>query len=116
MLKFNTIDYLYSGGQEGVVVMWQLLQGEKNFIAHLGYRVFDLCISPDNSLISVTLENNKMHILDSQNFKPTLLLQTIAPLKRPVSSELAITLDDKTRSLILPQVGGWLQFVDIDKS
>lgn len=64
MLKFNSINYLYSGGQEGVIVAWHLVSGEKNFIAHLGYRIFDLCIHPDNSLLAVVLENNKMFVLD----------------------------------------------------
>ncbi len=52
-LKFNSLGYLYSAGQEGVVVLWH--GGTRSFVAHLGHRVFDLCFNSDSTLMALTL-------------------------------------------------------------
>ena len=48
-----------------MIVLWQLESNNRNFVAHLGHRVFDVAISPNSAHISVTLENNKLYLLDA---------------------------------------------------
>ncbi|KAB2625890.1 WD repeat-containing protein 75-like [Pyrus ussuriensis x Pyrus communis] len=55
--------YLYSGGMEGVFVVWQLDTGKKKFLRRIVSPLLYLTDSPDPSLSSISCADNQIHIL-----------------------------------------------------
>ncbi|KAJ8750843.1 hypothetical protein K2173_016024 [Erythroxylum novogranatense] len=75
--------YLYSGGKEGVLVVWQLDTGKKKFLPRIGSPLIYFRDSPDPTLSSVSCADNQIHLLKM----PTMeIMKTIAGVKPPCSS------------------------------
>jgi hypothetical protein len=59
--------YLYSAGEEGVIVLWHLRENKKDFLPRIGSQITNLqiesskiyCILSDNTIKSIDLENDK---------------------------------------------------------
>ena len=68
-------DYLYSCGQEGVVVLWNIHTWVKSFLPRLGEPIIGIRVSPDSQNLACFLKNNsivfinlaKMKIIDTIN-------------------------------------------------
>ena len=59
--------YLYSGGEEGVVVLWHLRENKRDFLPRVGAQIINIkimeskvyCILADNTIKSIDLNNDK---------------------------------------------------------
>jgi hypothetical protein len=59
--------YLYSAGEEGVVVMWHLRENVKDFLPRIGSQIDNLivaeskiyCLLRDNTIKSIDFNNDK---------------------------------------------------------
>ena len=68
-------DYLYSSGQEGVVVIWNIHTWIKSFLPRLGEPVIGIRVLPDSQNLACFLKNNsiifinlnKMKVIDAIN-------------------------------------------------
>ena len=58
-------NYLYSGGPEGVIVVWQLATGYKMFIPHLGSAVVSISRHENDPKLVVSLADNSIASLDT---------------------------------------------------
>ncbi|OAY64962.1 WD repeat-containing protein 75 [Ananas comosus] len=74
--------YLYSGGQEGVIVVWQLDTGKRKYKPRLGSPLLYFVDSPDPSLSCVSCADNQIHILKMPTMEIT---KSIAGIKLPFS-------------------------------
>ncbi|KAJ8465048.1 hypothetical protein OPV22_027600 [Ensete ventricosum] len=74
--------YLYSGGKEGVIVIWQVDTGKKKFKPRLGSPLLYFTESPDPSLSCVTCADNHIHLLKMPTMEIT---KSIAGIKLPFS-------------------------------
>ncbi|XAR63690.1 hypothetical protein NMG60_11023719 [Bertholletia excelsa] len=74
--------YLYSGGKEGVLVVWQLDTGKKKFLPRIGSPILYFVISPDPSLSSISCADNQIHIMRMPSME---ILKSIAGIKLPCS-------------------------------
>lgn len=74
--------YLYSGGKEGVLVVWQLDTGKKKFKPRLGSPLLYYTHSPDPSLSCVSCADNQIHLLKMPSME---IIKTIAGIKLPFS-------------------------------
>ncbi|KAI3496693.1 hypothetical protein L1887_39064 [Cichorium endivia] len=74
--------YLYSGGKEGVLVVWQLDTGKKKFLPRIGSPILNYITSPDPSLSSISCADNRIHILKMPSME---ILKTISGIKLPSS-------------------------------
>lgn len=83
VLSFSTDGaYLYSGGKEGVLVVWQLDSGKKKFLPRIGSPLLYFIDSPDPTLSSISCADNQIHLLKM----PSLgILKTISGIKAPRS-------------------------------
>ncbi|KAK1303998.1 hypothetical protein QJS10_CPB11g01412 [Acorus calamus] len=54
---------LYSGGNEGVLVVWQLDSGERRFLPRIGSPLLYFVDSPDPCLSCVSCADNQIHLL-----------------------------------------------------
>ncbi|KAK1433946.1 hypothetical protein QVD17_10864 [Tagetes erecta] len=72
--------YLYSGGKEGVLVVWQLDTGKKKFLPRIGTPLLYFTTSPDLSLSSISCADNRIHILKMPQME---ILKSISGIKLP---------------------------------
>ncbi|XP_050217951.1 uncharacterized protein LOC126668808 [Mercurialis annua] len=72
--------YLYSGGKEGVLVVWQLDTGKKKFLPRVGSPLLYYTDSPDPSLSSISCADNQIHILKMPSMG---ILRSISGIKLP---------------------------------
>ena len=60
VLTFIVGSNMLSGGQEGVLVMWQYKTHHQEFLPRLGAPINHLAVSPDDSLTAVSQNENGM--------------------------------------------------------
>nr|CAB3462586.1 unnamed protein product [Digitaria exilis] len=83
-LKFSSDGaYLFSGGLEGVIVVWQLDTGKRKYKPRLGSPLLFFVDSPDSSISCVSCSNNQVYLLKMPNMD---VMRSIAGIKLPVAS------------------------------
>ncbi|XP_020275588.1 WD repeat-containing protein 75 [Asparagus officinalis] len=74
--------YLYSGGKEGVLVVWQLDTGKKRFKPRLGSPLLYYTHSPDPSLSCISCADNSIHLIKMPSMA---IVKSIGGIKLPFS-------------------------------
>ncbi|PAN21831.1 hypothetical protein PAHAL_3G492900 [Panicum hallii] len=83
-LKFSSDGaYLFSGGLEGVIVVWQLDTGKRRYKPRLGSPLLFFVDSPDSSISCVSCTNNQVYLLKMPNME---VMRSIAGIKLPTAS------------------------------
>ena len=77
-------NYVISGGQETVLVLWQLETGQKQNLPHLGAPIESIVVSPAGSSYSIRLNDNSAMILSTAELRPTF---SIAGIQIPAISK-----------------------------
>lgn len=75
--------YLYSGGKEGVLVLWQLETGKKKFLPRIGSPLLYFTSSSDPTLSSISCADNHIHLLKMPSIE---ILRSISGIKPPSSA------------------------------
>jgi len=74
LLYFLTVlttgNYLISGGQESVLVLWQLDTGKKQFLPHLSSPICNVVVSPSGNSYIVKLADNSIMVLSARELQP----------------------------------------------
>jgi len=73
-------NYLISGGQETVLVIWQLTTGKKQFLPHLSAEIESIEISPDGTNYALKLSDNSIMILSTSDMMPVAHFPDIQPI------------------------------------
>ncbi|KAK8169435.1 quinon protein alcohol dehydrogenase-like superfamily [Phyllosticta citrichinensis] len=63
-------DYIISGGQETVLVMWQTETGKSNFLPHLTAAIDAITVSPSGASYAVQLADNSVIALSTTELEP----------------------------------------------
>jgi NET1-associated nuclear protein 1 (U3 small nucleolar RNA-associated protein 17) len=105
--------YMISGGEEAVLVIWQLATGHKQFLPRLGGTINTLSISDDQSLYAMSLADNSVHVISSANLKPTYSIQGVKYDDHRSSKKLVLMIDPRTHSAVLNERSGSLQFYNL---
>lgn len=75
-LNFTTDGtYLLSGGEESVLVIWQLSTGHKQFLPRMGSEIKHITVSPDQSLYAIGHEDNSVNVIRSVDLKIKTCIQ-----------------------------------------
>jgi NET1-associated nuclear protein 1 (U3 small nucleolar RNA-associated protein 17) len=64
-------NYLISGGQESVLVLWQLDTGRKQFLPHLSSPICNIIVSPNGNSYVVKLADNSVMVLSARELQPS---------------------------------------------
>lgn len=72
--------YLYSGGNEGVLVLWQLETGKKKFLPRIGSTLLYFVHSPDPTLSAISCADNQVHLMKMSSLE---IVKSIAGIKLP---------------------------------
>lgn len=67
--------YLLSGGEESVLVIWQLQTGFKQFLPRLGSEIKHITVSPDQGLYAIGHQDNSINIIRSVDLKIKTVIQ-----------------------------------------
>ncbi|RJE20870.1 hypothetical protein PHISCL_06793 [Aspergillus sclerotialis] len=63
-------NYILSGGNEPVMVLWQLDTGKNQFLPHLPSAISSIAVSPTGNLYVLKLANNSTMVLSARELKP----------------------------------------------
>ncbi|XP_010681099.2 uncharacterized protein LOC104896097 [Beta vulgaris subsp. vulgaris] len=74
--------YLYSGGNEGVLVLWQLDTGKRKFLPRIGSPLLYFVHSPDPTLSAISCADNQIQVLQMPSLE---ISKSIAGIKLPCS-------------------------------
>jgi NET1-associated nuclear protein 1 (U3 small nucleolar RNA-associated protein 17) len=77
--------YLLSGGEEPVLVMWQLETGHKQFLPRVGGEIKSITISPNQSLYALSEADNSIRIINAVSQSIVRIIQGLQYGKSPYS-------------------------------
>ncbi|KAF5749410.1 hypothetical protein HS088_TW04G01379 [Tripterygium wilfordii] len=75
--------YLYSGGKEGVLVVWQMDTGKKKFLPRIGSPLLYFTASSDPTHCSISCADNQIHLVKTPLME---IIRSISGIKLPWSS------------------------------
>lgn len=81
--------YVISGGQETILVLWQLETGSRGYLPHLGAAIESIVVSPFGSSYGVRLSDNSAMILSTSELQPTF---SIAGIQIPALQQARLPL------------------------
>ncbi|KAF9173385.1 hypothetical protein BGX21_002483 [Mortierella sp. AD011] len=107
--------YLLSGGEESVLVIWQLQTGFKQFLPRLGSEIKHITVSPDQGLYAIGHQDNSINVIRSVDLKIKTAIQGLKfayvnHLNQPLSTGLVI--EPRNGHVVLNGLPGTLQFYD----
>lgn len=101
-------NYILTGGQESVIVLWQLDTGRKQFLPHLSSPIGNIVISPSGTSYVVQLADNSVMVLSARELVPfanVTGLQLGTEGSKEPSSRKSL---NSTAALLHPQHPEWL--------
>ncbi|KAF9187055.1 WD repeat-containing protein 75 [Haplosporangium sp. Z 767] len=110
--------YLLSGGEEAVLVIWQLQTGHKQFLPRLGSEIKHITISPDQGLYAISHQDNSINVIRSVDLKIKTVIQGLKfahvnHIANPLSTGLII--EPRNGHVVLNGTPGTIQFYDVVK-
>ncbi|KAI8074211.1 uncharacterized protein B0P05DRAFT_473135 [Gilbertella persicaria] len=107
--------YLLSGGEESVLVIWQLETGYKQFLPRLGGGIASIAITPNHRFYCVGLDDNSICLVNSVTQSMEQVIQGLQYAQadnalNPLSTGLMI--EPRNHHVVLNGVQGSLQFYD----
>eukprot|EP01022_Parablepharisma_sp_SALTPOND_P028230 TRINITY_DN69_c0_g1_i1.p2 TRINITY_DN69_c0_g1~~TRINITY_DN69_c0_g1_i1.p2 ORF type:complete len:782 (-),score=67.87 TRINITY_DN69_c0_g1_i1:21733-24078(-) len=100
---------LYSGGHEGVMVIWHINTNTRSFLPRFPSQLAVMGISKDGTHLAVGLTNNTMKIINTATLKE---IQSISQLHFDPKC-FAAAEDPLTKKIVISSSNGTLQFYDI---
>lgn len=107
--------YLLSGGEESVMVIWQLDTGHKQFLPRMGGSIASVTISPNHRFYCLGLDDNSLRLVNgvTQNIEQVIQGLQYAQADNalnPLSTGLII--EPRNHHVVLNGVQGSIQFYD----
>ncbi|KAF9923543.1 WD repeat-containing protein 75 [Linnemannia zychae] len=107
--------YLLSGGEESVLVIWQIGTGHRQFLPRLGSEIKHITISPDDAFYAIGHLDNSVNVLRAVDLKIKTAIQGLkySPLARidnPLLTGLVI--EPRNGHVVLNGLPGTIQFYD----
>jgi len=120
--------YLLSGGEEAVLVFWQLDTGHRQYVPRLGGTITAITVSPDGNRYALACFDNAIRLVDAVSSKVVAQIQGLQHARasavrssaalsstphvpRSLMSELVV--EPRHRLLVLPGAPGAIQFYDV---
>ncbi|KAL1916581.1 uncharacterized protein VTP21DRAFT_5772 [Calcarisporiella thermophila] len=105
--------YLLSGGEEAVLVIWQLETGHRQFLPRLGSEIRTITISPDQRFYALGHMDNSVRIITSLNLQ---IKQAVQGLKYAQTNHetnpftTGLVMEPRSRNIVLNGLPGTIQF------
>eukprot|EP00510_Aplanochytrium_minuta_P006025 CAMPEP_0184007832 /NCGR_PEP_ID=MMETSP0954-20121128/1588_1 /TAXON_ID=627963 /ORGANISM="Aplanochytrium sp, Strain PBS07" /LENGTH=762 /DNA_ID=CAMNT_0026286777 /DNA_START=91 /DNA_END=2376 /DNA_ORIENTATION=- len=111
-----TVDgtYLLSGGEEAVLVLWQLAISKNTFIARLGAPIEAIATNSDATRYAVATKNNSIWVIDGRSMQKDFQIRGLATQTSEHKNWLKnLVYDPRSQSVVVKSDSGTLQFYDI---
>eukprot|EP01087_Luapelamoeba_hula_P005806 TRINITY_DN1585_c0_g1_i2.p1 TRINITY_DN1585_c0_g1~~TRINITY_DN1585_c0_g1_i2.p1 ORF type:complete len:498 (-),score=45.42 TRINITY_DN1585_c0_g1_i2:1106-2599(-) len=107
---------IYTGGQEAVLVIWQL-DGKADFQPRLGAEIGAISVSHDAQNVAVHLEDGAVHIMSTLSKKMTKTLQSLRGSSNweALLAQTGMVVNQKNGLVVLNGHPGHIQFYDIQR-
>ncbi|KAF9417570.1 hypothetical protein BGZ94_009944 [Podila epigama] len=107
--------YLLSGGEEAVMVIWQMGSGRRQFVPRLGSEIKHITVSPDQTMYAIGHMDNSLNIIRSVDLKLKTAIQglkysEVTSKHNPLSTGLVI--EPRNGNVVLNGLPGTIQFFD----
>lgn len=107
--------YLLSGGEESVMVIWQLDTGHKQFLPRMGGSIASITISPNHRFYCLGLDDNSLRLVNGVTHSIEQVIQGLQYAQadnalNPLSTGLII--EPRNQHVVLNGVQGSIQFYD----
>ncbi|CAG8502647.1 2795_t:CDS:10 [Ambispora gerdemannii] len=111
--------YLLSGGEESVLVFWQVETGQRQYVPRLGgAEITFITISPNQTIIAVGLGDNTIKVL-SMNRELRQVIHGLKYVPKNVSKNpltAGLIVEPRNQHIVLPASPGNLQWYDAHNS
>lgn len=109
--------YLLSGGEESVVVIWQLDTGHKQFLPRMGGSIASITISPNHRFYCLGLDDNSIRLVNGITQSIEQVIQGLQYAQadnalNPLSTGLII--EPRNHHVVLNGVQGSIQFYNVN--
>eukprot|EP00056_Hartaetosiga_gracilis_P005812 m.89353 g.89353 ORF g.89353 m.89353 type:complete len:936 (-) comp12292_c0_seq1:59-2866(-) len=114
----NDGEYLLSGGEEGVLVLWQVSTRSKRFLPRLGSPISHLAVTGSNTNYVVSLSNNCILVVGAASFEVSHKISGF--MRSPIASQRSVSCGlvahPQNQSLLITNgTQGQLQIFNVDK-
>ena len=105
--------YLLSGGEEAVLVLWQIESGLRQYLPRLGEPIHFIAVSADDRWVAVSTSDNVIHLVSLTTGSTLTVSKSIRGCK-PIEAKRGkvCKVSSSSSSLILPGNPGTLQVYD----
>jgi NET1-associated nuclear protein 1 (U3 small nucleolar RNA-associated protein 17) len=110
---------IYSGGDEGVLVVWQTTSGAKAFIPHLGAAISHITSSASQASAYVTTNSNTVRAVNTASLLESWVIQSLCigpfldhALPSDRKARCQIVCDPNSDAIVCNGYPGYLQFYD----
>lgn len=112
-----TVDgvYMLSGGEEGVLVIWQLETRTRQFLPHLGSDIQYICTSPDQLTYMLRLKDNSLRLVSAVNLsiKHSINgLKAVNVNQKTYPFATGLVTDPRSKTIVMNGYPGAIQFYD----
>lgn len=103
--------FLYTGGDENVLVKWSLETQQRDFLPRLSSTIHHISVAPGSNLMSISTTDNRILIINA-NFESISVIQHFSKWSALGHNQVrnVFTKDPRTDALILNGKSGHLQF------
>ncbi|KAI9494003.1 hypothetical protein BDB00DRAFT_820388 [Zychaea mexicana] len=101
--------YVLTGGDEAVLVFWQLETGFKQFLPRLGGEINSISVSPDHKYYCVGLADNSIRLINSITQKIDQVIQGLQ-YGNNTRPSTGLVVEPRNRNVVLNGVDGSVQF------
>ncbi|KND02750.1 uncharacterized protein SPPG_01833 [Spizellomyces punctatus DAOM BR117] len=108
--------YLLSGGNEMVLVVWQLRTRHKQFLPRLGSEIFSIAVSPDQTSYALYHKDNTVRLISAINLTVKRVvtgLQFATSIGDQQTLRTGLLVEPKSKAIVLEGYPGHLQFYDV---
>lgn len=114
---------IYSGGDEGVLVVWQTTSGAKAFIPHLGAAISHIAASKSSASAYLTTNSNTVRAVNTASLLESWMIQSLCigpfqdhTLPSDKKARCQIVSDPNSDAIVCNGYPGYLQFYDAANS
>ena len=93
--------YLVSGGEEGVLLLWTAVSGQKQFLPRLGGPIKSISINEEESLYAVHLLNNTIKVIGTSDMEMRAEIAGLFITPTGAKSRTSITLDTVSKNIMV---------------
>ena len=108
MLMMFPGNYVLTGGQEPVLVLWQLDTGRNQFLPHLSSPICNIVISPNGASYVVKLADNSVMVLSARELTPFANVTGLQICSEGGSKDISLRKPLSTTATLHPQHPEWL--------